>query len=295
MNEPPQVKPDVRGSGSISVLGIRWGIFAIPAAIALLFSFGTPLVYMATKSLYRFAGPGQTQGPASLQNFSDFVTDAHFMGVLMDTFLIGFAVVSICALLGYPVAYCLARTQSRLRGVMIFIVLGPLLISGVIRNLGWVPLLGNNGFINWLLLTVGIVAEPIRLVNNTIGVVIGTVHAMLPFMILMLMTVIQRINPALEEAALSLGASQWKKFWLVIFPLSLPGLIGGYLIVFTLSISAYTTPAMLGGNRVTVMSTFVAQQVRYVLNYPLGATAAVVLMIAAVLFTVFASRVSRAP
>ncbi|MGE3870619.1 MAG: ABC transporter permease, partial [Pseudorhodoplanes sp.] len=153
--------------------------------------------------------------------------------------------------------------------------------------------LGTNGFVNWTLLQLGIVSEPLRLINNFTGVVIGTTHALLPFMILMLMTVIQRIHPSLEEAAANLGANAWSRFWRVIFPLSLPGLLAGYLIVFTLAISYYTTPAMLGGNRVLLMSTFIAQQVRFVLNYPFGATSAVVLMILAIVITVIASRMTE--
>src|SRR5262249_16453856 len=134
---------------------------------------------------------------------------------------------------------------------------------------------------------------PLLLINNFVGVVIGTTHALLPFMILMLMTVIQRIHPSLEEAAASLGANAWSRFWYVIFPLSLPGLVAGYLIVFTLAIIYYTTPPMLGGNRVLVMSTFIAQQVRFVLNYPFGATLAVVLMVFAIAMTILATRLAE--
>lgn len=282
-----------RAPPSPSSLRIGWGWLALPGLLLLVFSFGLPILGMAFKSLQKHAGPAETTGPLSLDNFVLFLTDPLYLGVLLDTFLLGFIVVTVCAILGYPVAYFLARTRSRFRGLLIFVVFGPLLISAVIRNLGWVPLLGTNGFINWLLVMVGIVDQPLRLINNLTGVIIGTSHAMLPFMILMLMTVIQRINPSIEEAALNLGASPWRKFWLVVFPLSLPGLIGGYLIVFTLTISAYTTPAMLGGNRVTVMSTFIAQQVRYVLNYSFGATSAVILMLSAIAVTLVAMRFSE--
>jgi putative spermidine/putrescine transport system permease protein len=276
----------------LPALSIRWGLVSLPGLALLIFSFGAPVVCLAAKSFETFTGPGLSGSPLTLDNFILFMTDAHYIGVFFDTLLLGLIVVTCCAALGYPVAFFLARMRSRWRGLLIFVVFGPLLISGVIRNLGWMPMLGANGFINWLLLTLGLVDQPVRLLNNFIGVVIGTVHAMLPFMILMLMTVIQRISPALEEAALNLGATPWRKFWFVVFPLSLPGLIGGYLIVFTLTISAYTTPAMLGGNRVTVMSTFIAQQVRYVLNYPFGATSAVILMIAAIAITLLATRLA---
>jgi putative spermidine/putrescine transport system permease protein len=296
LNQPKVQRPSSEKADTgpvLPALNMRWGTLALPGLVLLVFSFGAPVVSLAIKSFETFTGPGDSSLPWTLSNYVLFLTDTHYLGVLVDTFLLGIIVVTSCAVLGYPVAYFLARTQSRFRSLYIFLVFGPLLISSVIRNLGWMPLLGTNGFINWLLVTIGVVDQPLRLLNSFVGVVIGTVHAMLPFMILMLMTVIRRISLSLEEAALNLGASPWRKFWLVIFPLSLPGLIGGYLIVFTLTISAYTTPAMLGGNRVTVMSTFIAQQVRYVLNYPFGATTSVILMVAAIAVTLLATRLAE--
>jgi putative spermidine/putrescine transport system permease protein len=142
-----------------------------------------------------------------------------------------------------------------------------------------------------VLLELGVVSSPLRLINNFTGVVIGLVHALLPFMILTLTTVIQRIDADLEEAAASLGAGPWRVFWRVLLPLSLPGVVSGSLIVFTMAISAYTTPAILGGNRVLVMATYIAQQFRTVLNYPAGGTAAAILLVFAAVLTVLALRV----
>jgi putative spermidine/putrescine transport system permease protein len=273
--------------------GARWALWCLPALLLLSFTFVLPLLCMASLSLLNFTGPAQSSGPLTLRNFVDIVSDPYYLSVLGNTCLLGIVVVSLCIVLGYPVAYFLARTTSKWRTFLIFLVLGPLLISSVIRNLGWIPILGTNGFINWTLLSFGLISQPLSLMNNFIGVIVGTTHALLPFMILMLMAVIQRIHPSLEEAARSLGASTWSTFWRVIFPLSVPGLVSGYLIVFTLAISYYTTPAMLGGNRVVVMSTYIAQQVRFVLNYPLGAALAVTLTLLAAVMTVLALRSSE--
>jgi putative spermidine/putrescine transport system permease protein len=120
--------------------------------------------------------------------------------------------------------------------------------------------------------------------------VIGLVHALLPFMILTLTTVIQRIEPELEEAAASLGAGPLQKFLQVLLPLSLPGIVGGSLLVFTMAIAAYTTPVIMGGNRILVMATFIGQQFRTVLDYPLGATSAAVLLLLAGLLSILALR-----
>ncbi len=180
--------------------------------------------------------------------------------------------------------------RSRWRGFLIFFVVAPLLISTVIRNLGWFPILGGGGLINWLLMSIGLIGEPLKIANNFTGVVVGLTHALLPFMILALMTVIQRIEPEIEEAAINLGASPIETFFRVVLRLSRPGLLAGYLLVFTMAISGFTTPDMMGGKRVLVMSTFIEQQVRSVLNYAFGSTAAVILMFVAAVLTLIAVR-----
>jgi putative spermidine/putrescine transport system permease protein len=134
----------------------------------------------------------------------------------------------------------------------------------------------------------------LSLIGNFTGVVIGLIHALLPFMILTLTTVIQRIEGDLEEAAANLGAGPLQTFWRVLLPLSLPGVVSGSLLVFAMAISAYTTPAILGGNRVLVMATYIAQQFHTVLNYPAGGTAAALLLVFAIVLTVLALQVRPA-
>jgi putative spermidine/putrescine transport system permease protein len=176
--------------------------------------------------------------------------------------------------------------------MLIFLVAAPLLISVVIRNIGWVPILGMNGGVNTLLMSLGLIDKPLILINNRIGVVIGMVHALLPFMILTLTTVIQRINPSLEEAARGLGGSNFYVIRRVLLKLSAKGIVAGFLLVFALSISSYTTPAIMGGKRVTVMSTLIEQQVNSVLSYGFGATCSIILMLVALLITIISGRVS---
>ena len=214
--------------------------------------------------------------------------------MLLRTCGLGMLVTLGCLIVGYPVAYYLARTPSRWRGFALFLVISPLLVSAIVRNIGWFPLLSQSGAVNWLLLKLGLIATPLSLINNFTGVVIGLVHALLPFMILTLTTVIQRIEGDLEEAAANLGAGPLQTFWRVLLPLSLPGVVSGSLLVFAMAISAYTTPAILGGNRVLVMATYIAQQFRTVLNYPAGGTAAALLLLFAIVLTVLALQVRTA-
>ncbi len=269
-----------------------WGGLIVPAVLLLILVFVLPIGQLALNSFHRNAGMGVVDPDWTLVNYIKFLSDPFYYGILLDTLLLGVVVVSICLVIGFPVAYFLARTRSRWRGTLIFVVVSPLLISVVIRNVGWLPILSSSGVINWLLLNLHIVSEPVRMISNFTGVVIGLVHALSPFMILSLMTVIQRIEPEIEEASINLGASPLETFWRIVVPLSRPGVLAGYLLVFTVVLSAFTTPGMMGGNRVLVMSTYISQQIRTVLNYPFGAMASVVLMLVTTVITVIALRLS---
>lgn len=264
-------------------------ILLVPLAV-LVIVFGIPIADLITLSFHEMSGPGQVGSDLTLQNYIAFITDRFFLEMLGNTFLMGSVVVASCLVIGYPVAYYLARTTSRWRAMALFLVVAPLLVSAIVRNIGWFPLLSQSGVVNWFLVSSGLIDSPIRLVNNFTGVVIGLVHALLPFMVLTLTTVIQRVEPELEEVAANLGAGPMRVFLRVLLPLSLPGVVSGSLLVFTMAISAYTTPAILGGNRVLVISTYIAQQFRTVLDYPAGATASALLLVFAALLTVLALR-----
>lgn len=256
----------------------------------LAFVFAVPIISLLFVSLHSMIGPAQVGEEFTIENYVMFLSDGFYLRIIYNTFWLGGIVVVWCLVIGYPVAYFLARTKIRWRGILFFLAVAPLLISAVVRNIGWFPILSNTGLVNWILTTSGVIGEPLPLISNFLGVVIGLVHAVLPFMILTLTVVIQRIEPELEEAAASLGSGPIRTFLQVLLPLSLPGVIGGSLLVFTMAIAAYTTPVIMGGNRVLVMATFIGQQFRTVLDYPLGATAAGILMVLGALLTALALR-----
>jgi len=268
----------------------RWLWPLVPALVLVALIFIAPLCSLLLASFHEMSGPGQIGGEFTLANYLSFISDPFFLDILRRTCWLGLLVVACCLVTGFPVAYAIARTRSKWRGLALFLVIAPLLVSAIVRNIGWYPLLSQSGLVNWLLLRLGVVSAPVTLINNFTGVVIGLTHALLPFMILTLTTVIQRIDRELEEAAANLGAGPFAVFWRVLLPLSLPGVVSGSLIVFTMAISAYTTPAILGGNRVLVMATYIAQQFRTVLDYPAGGTAAAILLLATGALTLFALR-----
>jgi len=222
----------------------------------------------------------------TLANYIKALTDPYYLNVLRNTVLFGLVTTIICLALGYPVAYHLARTKSRYKGLLYAGILSPLLVGVVIRCYGWIVILADNGLINDILKKMGIIQSHVQLMYNYFGVGVGLVHVFLPFMILPILGNIQGIDPALEAAARSLGASKIKTFLKVILPLSLPGIQSGTILVFVLTISAYVIPILLGGFKVMIMPTLVVQQVLESFLWPFGAALALIMFTAAV-FIIF--------
>lgn len=236
-----------------------------PYVEIILMSFRTP----STMSMY---GPGFT-----ITNYYRILSDSLYLGMLFDTFWLAGISTFICLVLGYPVAFHLARMQTRWRGMLYALVLSPLLTGVVIRCFGWIVLLSNTGMINSLLTSVGL--GPYKLMYNQIGVVVAMVHVFLPFMILPIMNAVQGIDPRFEEAARTMGASRREVFRHVLLPMSLPGIQSGAILVFVLSASAYVIPVLLGGGQVHTLTTVMVQQLMGSLLWPFGAALALVLAV----------------
>lgn len=266
----------------------------LPAVALFLATFAVPQILVAMRSLRPTAGMGLVGESWTLANYALVFGDSYYLAILARTMWMGLLVVAVTVLLGYPLAYSLARSRSRWRGVLIAVVIAPLFTSIVIRALGWMIMLGSNGPLNRALLALGVVAEPVQLLYNLTGTVVGIAHALLPFMVLVLLGVIQKIDRALEDAAEDLGASRLQTFWRVIFPLSLPGILAGSLLVFSMAVSVFTTPAMLGGRKVAIVAITIEQQLRATLNYPLGSALSVVLLTITLAVTVAAQRLTTA-
>ena len=256
----------------------RW-LFALPAVLMVALFVLIPYLNIAVMS-FRTPSPTAIYGPGfTIENYTRVLTDSLYLGLLKDTLLFAAATTSICLVVGFPVAFHLARTNSRWRGLLYAGVLSPLLTGVVIRCFGWIVLLANNGLINQLLGLAGL--GPYRLMYNPVGVTIALVHVFLPFMILPIMNSVQSIDPRLGEAARTLGASRARSFARVLLPLSMPGIQSGVILVFVLSASAYIIPMLLGGGQVSTMPTVVVQQLMGSLLWPFGATLALVLSLTA--------------
>ncbi len=216
-----------------------------------------------------------------LKNWLEVLTDGYFHEVFLRTLRIAVWVTLLAALLGAPEAYILNRMRSPWRAIFLVVILGPLLISVVARTLGWALLFGGDaGVVNQFLSWLGLIASPIPFMFTETGVVIALTHVLLPYMVLSVWASLQRLDPQIENAAASLGASQLKIVFRIVLPQIVPGLLAGGIIVFALAASAFATPAIIGGRRLKVASTVAYDEFLNTLNWPLGAVVAVVLLLA---------------
>lgn len=250
-----------------------------PGVLVMLAFVTLPLVLTMSMSLYPFIpGTGVGEG-VTIANYADVFQDDYFHMIFGRTFGMALAVTALCVLIGVPEAYVLSRLSSQWRAVSMVIVLGPLLISVVVRTLGWAILLGNEGVINKILMGLGLVDEPIKMMFTFTGVVVALVHVLVPFMVLAVWASLQKVDVATEHAAESLGAGLSTVLTRIVFPQVIPGVLSGGLIVFALAASAFATPAIIGGRRLKVVPTTIYDEFLGNLNWPLGATLAVVLVL----------------
>lgn len=252
-------------------------LLAAPLAVFLVL-FVAPLAALFVVSLFRFDRSVGIVARVTLENYVKFLGDPFYLAILGRTLEIGVLVTLVTLLLGYPVAYHLTRVPPRRRAHLLLVILAPLLVSVVVRSFGWLVILGPNGLVNALLRGAGLIDEPLRLLYNEGAIVLGLTHVFLSFMVLSILAALGRIDPALIRAAQGLGATPWRAFLRVVLPLSVPGVVAGSLIVFSLSTSAFITPALLGGPRVKVMSYLAYQQTLMLADWPYGAAIAFVLL-----------------
>lgn len=252
---------------------------AAPGMLMTLAFVALPLVLTLSLSLYPFVPGGGVGAQLTGANYAEIFRDDYFHAIFARTFGMAILVTALCIAIGVPEAYVLTRLSERWRAVSVVIVLGPLLISVVIRTLGWAVLLGNEGVINNFLLASGLVTEPVKMMFTFTGVVIAMVHVLVPFMVLAVWTSLQKLDPATEQAAQSLGAGLPTVLRRIVFPQVIPGVLSGGLIVFALAASAFATPAIIGGRRLKVVPTTIYDEFLGNLNWPLGAALAVVLVL----------------
>ncbi|KTB78877.1 ABC transporter permease [Pseudomonas syringae pv. syringae PD2774] len=251
---------------SAPALALYIGLLVLPLGLTLVLSFNVFDYQVGVKS-----------DSYTLANYVAVVTDSYFYEIFLRTFWISALVTLLCVLIGVPEAYILSRMGTPWRSIFLILILTPLLISVVVRAFGWSLLLGADGLINQVIQFMG--GRPVKLLYTPFAVVIALVHVMLPFMIIPVWTSLQKLDPTAEQAALSLGASQAKVMRLVVLPQVMPGVLSGSLIVFGLAASSFAIPGLLGGRRLKMVATVIYDQYLSELNWPMGATLAVALLL----------------
>lgn len=282
----PAPLPDARAP---RVSRERWLALALaaPALLILLFLFVLPLAKLLAASLSNAAG-------FTLDEYAKLLGTAYYLGVIWNSVRLALLTTVIALVIGYPAAFALARARGAVRSTLLACLFLPLAASVIVKAFAWTILLRSDGLVNETLLALGIIDSPIRMIFTETALIVGSVNIFLPFMILPIYTVVAQLDPRLADAAATLGASPVEAFLRVVVPLSLPGVIAGVALVFSLSVSAYVVPTLLIGERYPTLSTTIAKAYLLARQPAFGAAAGVVLLAIAVAVVALSTRLGRA-
>ena len=268
---------------SVGRPGIGWWLLILPAFALLMAFYIAPIVQVLTISV--------TEPAPGLGNYQRILTSGAVQRVIMTTLRICLITTVLALLLGYAIAYAITLATPRARGWWILAVLVPLWISVLVRAFAWVTLLRRQGLVNNALLEAGLITEPLPLVWNEFGIVVGMVHYMVPFAVLPMLASMREIDPRLLAAARGLGASRGEVFRRVFLPLSLPGVIAAAVLVFIFTLGFYITPAILGGGKTLMVAEWISLQILDLIRWGLGTMMATVLVLAILVTLAVFSRV----
>ncbi len=267
----------------------RWGLLGLtaPALMLVIVSMILPVGWLFWLSFLA------DDGAFSLIHYRRMIEQPSYLRTFRATFEISLTTTAICVLLGYPLAYALSQMSRRAANLCMIAVMLPFWTSLLVRTYAWLVLLQRQGLINGWGIKLGLWSEPLTLVHNLGGTLVGMVHIMLPFLVLPVYGTMRSIDRDLLKAAANLGASPTRAFWQVFFPLSLPGLVAGGLIVFILCLGFYVTPAVLGGGKVTMVSNRIANDIELFFNWGAASALGVVLLVATLTLLFLASKLVR--
>jgi len=243
-----------------------FALVLLPLTLTIMLSFNTYSYDKGIQDIYTIA------------NYSQVLQDPYYLNIFWRTLRLALITTVIAVIIGVPEAYILSNMRAPWRSIFLLVIIGPLLVSVVVRTFGWSMLLGRNGLVNSTLELLGLPAAQILYTETAI--VIGLVHIMLPFMVIPVWTVLQKLDPTVEAAALTLGASRFTALRRVVFPQAVLGILSGSLIVFALSASSFAIPGLLGGRRLKMAATVVYDEFLIELNWPLGAAIAIIVLLA---------------
>ncbi|MGB5215839.1 MAG: ABC transporter permease [Anderseniella sp.] len=264
----------------------RWVLLGLsaPALVLVLVVMVLPVGWLFYLS---FIG---SDGTVSMENYARMLESKSYSRIFVTTFKVSLLTTAICIAIGYPLAYFLSQLPARAANICMLAVLLPFWTSLLVRTYAWLVLLQRKGLINNWGIEAGLWSEPLALVHNLTGTLIGMVHIMLPFLVLPLYSSMKAIDPDYLKAASNLGARPAQSFWQVFFPLSLPGLFAGSLIVFVLCLGFFVTPAVLGGGKVIMVSNQITNNIELFFNWGAASALGVVLLVVTLAILYVASK-----
>ncbi|QFU18059.1 ABC transporter permease [Microvirga thermotolerans] len=252
-------------------------LLLLPIALINTAGFILPVLNLLRMSFNEALAGGGVRETVTLANWIGLFGDSFYVELIVNSIAVSLGITLATLVVSYPIALYLHRSSGRWRTFLTVLVISPLLTSAVVRTYGWIALLADQGPIVGALAALG--TTPPRLMFNTTGVVIGLTEILMPYMILSLLAGFGRLDPRVEEAAMTLGAPPAKTFWRVILPLTIPGIALGCLLCFVLAVSSFITPKLLGGGRVFLLATEIYDQAIVTLNWPLAATLSMLVLI----------------
>lgn len=268
-------------------LSLKGPSLAFPASIVVLVIIVLPMLLLLRGSFDTNTTQSIVQAGFSLTNYQRFFTDSYYLTIFADTLKVAIYCTALALVLGFPVAYFLARSQSRYKSLFIILLVFPLLVGNVVRAAGWMIILGHAGAINSVLLWLGITDAPLKLLYTPSAVIIGTTGIVLPYLILTLQSVLEGIDFSVEEAARNLGANPAITFFRIILPIAAPGVAAGTVLVFILCMNAYATPVLLGGTGITMMAPALYDQITKAADWPFGSAMALILVASTLIMALF--------
>ncbi|MBZ6074691.1 ABC transporter permease [Microvirga puerhi] len=252
-------------------------LLLLPIALVNAVGFLLPVLNLLRMSFNEALSGGGIRETFTLANWVGLAGDSFYLELILNSVVVSLTITALTLVLSYPIALYLHRSSGRWRTFLTVLVISPLLTSAVVRTYGWIALLADQGPITSAIAALGF--APPRLMFNTTGVVIGLVEILMPYMILSLLAGFGRLDPRVEEAAMTLGARPVKTFWRVVLPLTLPGIALGCLLCFVLAVSSFITPKLLGGGRVFLLATEIYDQAIVTLNWPLASTLSILVLV----------------
>ena len=273
-------------SDSAARQGSRWrlqlsaGYLAIPMLVFLAYFFFYPAIGLLFSSIQTQNSKGIIGPPFTLAHYARLIDVDLYARVFWNTLRISVITSLLATVLAYPVALVMVKSRPMVTRIITLIVIAPLIVSVVVRGYGWQLILSNGpkGMLNWILMTLHIVDAPVSILYTEKAVIIGSLHVFFPMMVLPLASALGKIDPNLEDAARMLGAPWWKVFFRVTLPLSMPGFVAGFTLVFSLTAGSFVIPAILGGASAIMLGNLIEQQIFVVYDWPFGAAIALVLV-----------------